>query len=81
MHQAEKGLGVAQSTLMNRIKDDIRTKDALSGAYSQCEKLKGNFKPMFYQGKLYPSTHNLLLANPELVTGGEFRFGRCQAER
>ncbi len=26
---------------------------------------------MFYQGKLYPSARHLLLANPELVAGGD----------
>ena len=71
MRQAAKELGVAQSTLMNRIKAGISIEDALSGAHSEREKLKGYSKPMFYQGKLYPSARHLLLANPELVAGGD----------
>lgn len=71
MRQAAKELGVAQSTLMNRIKAGISVEDALSGAPSEGEKLKGQSKPMFYQGKLYPSARHLLLANPELVAGGD----------
>lgn len=71
MRQAAKELGVAQSTLMNRIKAGISVEDALSGAHSEREKLKGQAKPMFYQDKLYPSARHLLLANPELVVGGD----------
>ncbi|MDE1333931.1 hypothetical protein [Vibrio aestuarianus] len=71
MRQAAKELGVAQSTLMNRIKSGISVEDALSGDHSEREKLKGHSKPMFYQGKLYPSARHLLLANPELVAGGD----------
>lgn len=71
MRQAAKELGVAQSTLMNRINAGISVEDALSGAHSEREKLKGHSKPMFYQGKLYPSARHLLLANPALVAGGD----------
>ncbi|ANS86452.1 hypothetical protein VSVS12_02703 [Vibrio scophthalmi] len=71
MRQAAKELGVAQSTLMNRIKAGISVEDALSAAQTEREKLKGHSKPMFYQGKLYPSARHLLLANPALVAGGD----------
>lgn len=71
MRQAAKELGVAQSTLMNRIKAGISVKDALSTEHTEREKLKGQSKPMFYQGKLYPSARRLLLANPKLVAGGD----------
>ncbi|CAK2410219.1 conserved hypothetical protein [Vibrio crassostreae] len=71
MRQAAKELGVAQSTLMNRIKSGISVKDALSTEHTEREKLKGQSKPMFYQGKLYPSARHLLLANPALVAGGD----------
>ena len=71
MRQAARELGVAQSTLMNRIKAGIPVEEALSAAHSEREKLKGQSKPMFYQGKLYPSARYLLLANPELVAGGD----------
>ncbi|WP_412515004.1 hypothetical protein [Vibrio cyclitrophicus] len=72
MRQAAKELGVAQSTLMNRIKSGISVKDALSTEHTEREKLKGQSKPMFYQGKLYPSARHLLLAHPEVVAGGDF---------
>ncbi|CAH6969172.1 hypothetical protein FB440_115151 [Vibrio crassostreae] len=71
MRQAAKELGVAQSTLMNRIKSGIGVGEALSAVHTEREKLKGQSKPMFYQGKLYPSARHLLLANPELVSGGD----------
>jgi hypothetical protein len=71
MRQAAKELGVAQSTLMNRIKSGISVKDALSTEHTEREKLKGQSKPMFYQGKLYPSARHLLLVNPALVAGGD----------
>lgn len=71
MRQAAKELGVAQSTLMNRIKSGIGVEEALSGPHSEREKLKGQSKPMLYQGKLYPSARHLLLANPALVAGGD----------
>ena len=71
MRQAAKELGVAQSTLMNRIKAGISVEEALSAAHTEREKLKGQSKPMFYQGKLYPSARHLLLANPVLVAGGD----------
>ncbi|TOB65466.1 hypothetical protein [Vibrio parahaemolyticus] len=71
MRQAAKELGVAQSTLMNRIKVGISVEDALSACHTNREKLKGQSKPMFYQGKLYPSARHLLLANPALVAGGD----------
>ncbi|EIJ0947432.1 hypothetical protein LH710_003325 [Vibrio vulnificus] len=71
MRQAAKELGVAQSTLMNRINAGISVEEALSTAHSEREKLKGQSKPMFYQGKLYPSARHLLLANPALVAGGD----------
>ncbi|WP_186175786.1 hypothetical protein [Vibrio jasicida] len=71
MRQAAKELGVAQSTLMNRIKSGIGVEAALSAAHTEREKLKGQSKPMFYQGKLYPSARHLLLANPALVAGGD----------
>lgn len=71
MRQAAKELGGARSTLMNRIKSGISVKDALSTEHTEREKLKGQSKPMFYQGKLYPSARHLLLANPALVAGGD----------
>ncbi|EGQ7854396.1 hypothetical protein IBP95_003910 [Vibrio vulnificus] len=71
MRQAAKELGVAQSTLMNRINAGNSVEDALSGAHSEREKLKRQSKPMFYQGKLYPLARYLLLANPTLFAGGE----------
>ncbi|CAK3012228.1 conserved hypothetical protein [Vibrio crassostreae] len=71
MRQAAKELGMAQSTLMNRIKAGISVEEALSAAHSEREKLKGQSKPMLYQGKLYPSARHLLLANPALVAGGD----------
>ncbi|TVU59041.1 hypothetical protein FQP88_20990 [Vibrio atlanticus] len=71
MRQAAKELGMAQSTLMNRIKSGISVKDALLTEHTEREKLKGQSKPMFYQGKLYPSARHLLLANPALVAGGD----------
>ncbi|HCG5552991.1 TPA: hypothetical protein NJ627_004189 [Vibrio parahaemolyticus] len=71
MRQAAKELGVAQSTLMNRIKAGISVEEALLVAQTEREKLKGQSKPMFYQGKLYPSARHLLLANPELVVDGD----------
>ncbi|MEZ8471311.1 hypothetical protein AB6D20_004100 [Vibrio splendidus] len=71
MRQAAKELGVAQSTLMNRIKSGIAAEEALSGSHAEREKLKGQSKPMFYQGKLYPSARHLLVANPTLVAGGD----------
>ncbi|WP_282110764.1 hypothetical protein [Shewanella algicola] len=43
----------------------------MSPAHIEREKLKGQSKPMFYQGKLYPSARHLLLANPALVVGGD----------
>ncbi len=48
MRQAGRELGVAQSTLMNRIKAGIGVEEALSAAHSEREKLKGHSKPMFY---------------------------------
>ncbi len=42
----------------------------MSIEHSEHEKLKGHSKPMFYQGKLYPSAGHLLLANAALVAGG-----------
>ena len=71
MRQAAKELGVAQSTLMNRIKAGISVEEALSTKHTEREKLKGQSKPMLYQGKLYPSARHLLLANPALVAGGD----------
>lgn len=71
MRQAAREIGVAQSTLMNRIKAGIPVEEALSAAHTEREKLKGQSKPMFYQGKLYPSARHLLLANPTLVAGGD----------
>ncbi len=71
MRQADRGLGVAQSTLMNRIKAGIPVEEALSAAHTEREKLKGQSKPMFYGNKLYPSARHLLLANPELLAGGD----------
>ncbi|HCG8591128.1 TPA: LysR family transcriptional regulator [Vibrio parahaemolyticus] len=71
MRQAARELGVAQSTLMNRIKAGIGLEEALSTPQSDREKLKGQSKPMFYQDKLYPSARHLLLANPALIAGGD----------
>ncbi|MDA0422823.1 hypothetical protein R7040_19630 [Vibrio sp. 1069] len=71
MRHAARELGVAQSTLMNRIKAGISVEEALSASRANREKLKGQSKPIFYQGKLYPSARHLLLANPELLAGGD----------
>ncbi|EHR5465775.1 hypothetical protein KUM02_004298 [Vibrio parahaemolyticus] len=71
MRQAARELGVSQSTLMNRIKSGIGVEEALSAAHTEREKLKGQSKPMFCQGKLYPSARHLLLTNPDLVAGGD----------
>lgn len=71
MRQAARELGVAQSTLMNRIKAGIGVEEALSAVHTEREKLKGQSKPMFYQGKIYPSARHLLLANPALVAGDD----------
>lgn len=71
MRQAARELGVAQSTLMNRIKAGISVEAALSASHTNREKLKGQSKPMFYGNKLYPSARHLLLAHPALVTGGD----------
>ncbi|EHI9240803.1 LysR family transcriptional regulator [Vibrio vulnificus] len=71
MRQAARELGVAQSTLMNRIKAGISLEAALSASHTNREKLKGQSKPMFYGNKLYPSARHLLLANPTLVAGGD----------
>lgn len=71
MRQAARELGVAQSTLMNRIKAGISVEEALSAAHTAREKLKGQSKPMFYGNKLYPSARHLLLTNPHLVAGGD----------
>lgn len=71
MRQAARELGVAQSTLMNRIKAGISVEEALSGSHAEREKLKGQSKPMFYGNKLYPSARHLLLAHPALVDGGD----------
>ncbi|EKO4254343.1 hypothetical protein HYN73_15660 [Vibrio parahaemolyticus] len=71
MRQAARELGVAQSTLMNRIKAGISVEEALSAAHSEREKLKGQSKPMFYGNKLYPSARHLLLANLTLAAGGD----------
>ncbi|HCG6900536.1 TPA: hypothetical protein NJ315_004098 [Vibrio parahaemolyticus] len=71
MRQAARELGVAQSTLMNRIKAGISVEEAMSAFHANREKLKGQSKPMFYGNKLYPSARHLLLANPALVAGGE----------
>ncbi|EHH0804578.1 hypothetical protein J7I06_003980 [Vibrio vulnificus] len=71
MRQAARELGVAQSTLMNRIKAGISVEAALSVYHTEREKLKGQSKPMFYGNKLYPSARHLLLANPTLAAGGD----------
>ncbi|MGC0283162.1 hypothetical protein [Vibrio alginolyticus] len=71
MRQAARELGVALSTLMNRIKAGISVEEALSAAHTEREKLKGQSKPMFYGNKLYPSARYLLLANPTLAAGGD----------
>ncbi|HCH1198516.1 TPA: hypothetical protein NKQ06_003996 [Vibrio parahaemolyticus] len=71
MRQAARELGVAQSTLMNRIKAGISVEEALLAAHSEREKLKGQSKPMFYGNKLYPSARHLLLANLTLAAGGD----------
>ena len=58
MRQVAKELGVEQSTLMNRIKAGISVKDALSGAHSEHDKLKGN--PSLSSTK-ESSTHRLVI--------------------
>ncbi|WP_227986318.1 hypothetical protein [Salinivibrio sp. VYel1] len=45
--------------------------ETLSAAHTEREKLKSQSKPMFYGNKLYPSARHLLLANPDLVAGGD----------
>ena len=61
--EAAKALGIAKTTLARKLKSgdgiDVR------------EQLKGQSKPVFYNGKLYPSARYLLLANPKLVAGGD----------
>ncbi|MGK0270971.1 MAG: hypothetical protein ACI88H_001623 [Cocleimonas sp.] len=61
--EAAKTLGMAKTTLARKLKAgngiDVR------------EQLKGQSKPMFYNGNLYPSARHLLLANPKLVAGGD----------
>lgn len=61
--EAAKALGMAKTTLARKLKSgdgiDVR------------EQLKGQSKPMFYNGKLYPSARHLLLANPKLLAGGD----------
>lgn len=54
-----RALDLPQSTLMNCIKED----SIVEGR----EVLKGQSKPMFYGGKLYPSARHLLLANLDAV--------------
>ncbi|EJG1819694.1 hypothetical protein BS056_RS22275 [Vibrio parahaemolyticus] len=71
MRQAARELGVAQSTLMNRIKAGISVEAALSASHAAREKLKGQSKPMLYGNKLYPSARHLLLAHPALVVSGD----------
>ena len=71
MREAARILGVAQSTLMNRIKSGISVKVALSASHAAREKLKGQSKPIFYGGTLYPSARHLPAANPALVNGGD----------
>ena len=71
MRQAARELGVAQSTLMNRIKAGISVEEALSASHANRDKLKGQSKPMLYCNKLYPSARHLLLAHPALVAGGD----------
>ncbi|RXQ01708.1 hypothetical protein EGL69_20575 [Vibrio parahaemolyticus] len=71
MRQAARELGVAQSTLMNRIKAGISVEAALSASHANREKLKGQSKPMFYDNKIYPSARHLLFANPALVGSGD----------
>lgn len=61
--EAAKALGMAKTTLARRLKSgagiDVR------------EQLKGQSKPVFYNGTLYPSARHLLLANPKMVAGGD----------
>ena len=61
--EAAKALGMAKTTLARKIKsgDGIEVR----------EQLKGQSKPMFNNGKLYPSARRLLLAHPELVVGSD----------
>ena len=61
--EAAKALGMAKTTLARKLKSD--------NGIEVREQLKGQSKPMFYNGTLYPSARHLLLANPELVTGGD----------
>jgi len=61
--EAARALGMAKTTLARKLKsgDGINVR----------EPLKGQSKPMFYNGALYSSARHLLLANPELVAGGD----------
>jgi len=61
--EAAKALGMAKTTLARKLKsgNGIEVRD----------QLKGQSKPMFYNGVLYPSARHLLLANPELVAGDD----------
>lgn len=54
---------MAKTTLARKLKsgDGVEVRD----------QLKGQSKPMFYNGTLYPSARHLLLANPEVVAGGD----------
>jgi hypothetical protein len=58
-----KSLSMAKTTLARKLK----TGDGIDVR----EQLKGQSKPIFYNGILYPSARHLLLANPLLVAGGD----------
>ncbi|EDM69282.1 bacteriophage f237 [Moritella sp. PE36] len=61
--EAAKALGMAKTTLARKLKSGNNTEVR--------EQLKGQSKPVFYNGKLYPSSRHLLLANPKMVAGGD----------
>ncbi|SGZ10015.1 Bacteriophage f237 [Moritella viscosa] len=61
--EAAKALSMAKTTLAGKLKS--------GNGIEVREQLKGQSKPMFYNGTLYPSSRHLLLANPELVAGGD----------
>ncbi|MGR5553507.1 hypothetical protein ACPV5Y_13665 [Vibrio alfacsensis] len=71
MRQAAKELGVAQSTLMNRLKAGHSVDAALSQVLSQRIPLRGQEKPVLYCNQLYASVRALLEAIPELQVRGD----------
>jgi len=76
MREASRELGISQSTFMNRVKSGNDLSVAVSSNKSKPHKrevltLKGQLKPMFYNGVLYPSARHVVLANPKLIMGSD----------